>query len=196
MSLMRLLRLLSAASLVSLMVACAHPISLEPRATPTRDEATLMAKKVAYVMNDEQRGRQVTTAGGGGDKVSYFPYRDMEKSFREALRAVFSDVVVLRSASDAQAVTASGAEFVFVPEIKTESFSSSIITWPPTRFDTVLQCQVNDASGAALTTVTAIASGAAEYSEFKGDFSMAARRSVQALADKFVEELRKNPKLK
>ena len=189
-------RLLGALSLVALLGACAHPISLEPRSTPPRDESALLAKKVAYVMNDEQRGRQVITAGGGGDKVSYYPYRDMEKSFRDALRSVYADVVVVRSASDGAAIAAAGASFVFAPEIRTETHSPSLLTWPPTRFDTMLQCQVSDANGVALAAVNVNASGVAEFDEFKSDFSLSARRSVQAVMAKFVEELRKIDKLK
>ena len=196
MLLIRPLRLGLALLLVALLGACAHPISLDPASTPARNEASLLARKVAYVMNDEQRARQVTTAGGGGDKVSYFPYRDMERAIRESLRAVFSDVVVLRSASDAQALASSGATLVFVPDIRTESSSSSMLTWPPTRFDAVLECKVQDAAGAPVTTVYANASGAAEFDEFKADFSLAARRSVQLLAERFVEALKKDPKLR
>jgi hypothetical protein len=33
-----------------------------------------MAKKAAYYISDEDRAREVTTPGGGGDKVRYFPY--------------------------------------------------------------------------------------------------------------------------
>ena len=191
--LMRSIRLAAAAAVVSVLAACAHPISLEPSATPTRDESDLVAKKVAYVLSDADRAKEVTTPGGGGDKVSYFPYRDLEKSLRDALRSVYAEVVALRSGADAGA---SGAAYVFIPEIKTTSSSPSPFTWPPTRFETELSCSVTDPTGAAVTRVTATGNGAAEFEEFKSDFSLSARRASQDLAAKFAQSVRQDPKLR
>jgi hypothetical protein len=190
---MRSVKLAAAAAVVSMLAACAHPISLEPAATPTRDESNLVAKKVAYVLTETDRAKEVTTAGGGGDKVSYFPYRDLEKSLRDALRSVYTEVVAVRSGSDAGA---SGAAYVFTPEIKTTSSSPSPFTWPPTRFETELTCSVTDPTGAAVSRVTATGSGAAEFDEFKSDFSLSARRASQDVAAKFAQSVRQDAKLR
>ena len=148
-------RLLFAALTVSLLAACAHPIGIGPLETPTRNEAGLSPKKVAYVMTDADRAREVITPGGGGDKVSYFPYRDLEKASRDALRAVYSDVFVVKAANDREAIRAVGASYVFTPVITTTSESPSLFTWPPTKFGIDLSCAVTDADGRPVLGVMA-----------------------------------------
>jgi hypothetical protein len=192
----RLGRLFCAGTLAALLVACAHPISIEPAATPARDVATLVNKKVAYVMTDADRAKQVTTEGGGGDKVSYFPYRDLEKAIREALRAVYEDVMVMRSASDGNAVKEAGVAYVFAPEITTTSSSPSPFTWPPTRFTVEFGCTVTDADNNVLARLRAPGDGAAEFSEFKRDFGLAGRRAGEAASARLAEEIRGNAKLR
>lgn len=189
-------RLAFAGSLVALLVACAHPISLEPAKLPQRAESGLVAKKVAYAISDADKAREVTTPGGGGDKVSYFPYRDMERALRAALRAVYQDVSAVKSASDLAAVKEIGASYVFTPEITTTSSSPSPFTWPPTKFSTEVSCTVTDANGVMVARVRANGEGAAEFEEFKSDFSLSARRAVGDVAEKLAAEIRNNEKLR
>jgi hypothetical protein len=196
MSLQRLARLGAAAALVALLAACAHPINLEPQKLPERQESGLVARKVAYVITDADKAREVTTPGGGGDKVSYYPYRDMEKAIRAALRAVYQDVSALPGSNDAAALKASGAAFIFVPQISTTSSSPSPFTWPPTRFSTEVNCTVLDPQGTVLAKLRATGDGAAEFEEFKSDFSLAARRSVAEVVEKLAQEIRRNDKLR
>ena len=117
-------RVAAGAVLVALLSACAHPISVTAEKTPERVETQLIPKKVAYAMSDTERGKEVVTPGGGGDKVSYYPYRDLEKAIRDALRSVYQDVVVVRSAKDANAVRESGAALVLVYRKSTGSWSN------------------------------------------------------------------------
>lgn len=195
MHLIRLLRLTAAAAVVTLLAACAHPISLEASKLPERNEAQLVAKKVAYVMTDADRAKESVTPGGGGDKVSYQPYRDMEKAIRAALRAVYQDVSVVRSAADSKALKDAGLSFVFAPEITTTSSSPSPLTWPPTKFSTEVACTVTDVEGSVVARFRVMGNGAAEFAEFKSDFSLSARRAVQDVAEKLVQEIRANQKL-
>jgi|GEM_PF-6806081 len=74
--------------LASCLSACAHSIVISPLETPKRDGQNLCPKNVAYVMTDVDRNKQVTTEGGGGDKVIYFPFRDLEKAIRDSLKAI------------------------------------------------------------------------------------------------------------
>ena len=163
---------------------------------PERVESSLIQKKVAYAMTEADRGKQVTTPGGGGDKVSYYPYRDLEKSIRDALRAVYQDVVVVKSATDADGIRSAGVEMVFTPEIKTDSSSPSAFTWPPTVFTTEISCTVTDPSGQEVARVKAVGNGAAEFSEFKNNFGLSASRSATEVAAKLAEEIRQNSKLR
>lgn len=189
-------RLLLATTLLSLLTACAHPIGIGPIETPTRNEAGLSPKKVAYVMTDADRAKEVITPGGGGDKVSYFPYRDLEKAIRDALRAVYSDVFVIQSPSDAEAIRTFGVSHVYTPEISTTSESPSLFTWPPTKFGIELSCKVTDATGQPVTEVKAQAQGAAEFSEFMKDFGLAGRRAATLVSEQLKQAILADPKLR
>ena len=181
---------------MAVLAGCAHPIVVTAEKTPERVEAQLIQKKVAYAMNDADRAKEVTTAGGGGDRVSYYPYRDLEKAVRDALRSVYADVVVIRSATDAHAVRESGAALVFTPEINTTSGSPSPFTWPPTTFTSEIACKVTDASGQEVTRLVATGAGNAEFSEFKSNFSLAANRAGTDVASKLSAEIRAHDKLR
>lgn len=195
MEIQRFWRLPLAATLLALLAACAHPINISPLETPQRVESGLSSKKVAYVMTDADRSKEVTTPGGGGDKVTYFPYRDLEKSIRDALRAVYTDVVVVTSTNDA-AIKTFGASYVFSPTITTTTESPSAFTWPPTKVGIDLACHVSDADGKALTSVRAQGNGAAEFSEFKSDFGLAGRRAATHLAEQLKQQVLANPQLR
>lgn len=196
MSRFRIWRLAGAALFVGLLTACAHPIGIGPLETPTRNEAGLNPKKVAYVMTDADRAKEVITPGGGGDKVSYFPYRDLEKSIRDALRSVYADVFVLNAVSDQEAIKNYGVSYVFTPSITTQSESPSIFTWPPTKFDIDLTCNVTDAEGKAVTQVRAQATGTAEFSEFMKDFGLSGRRAATQVSEQLRQAVLANPQLR
>jgi len=181
---------------VAVLAGCAHPINIGTDVAPPRTEANLIQKKVAYTMTDAQRATQAITPGGGGDRISYYPYRDLEKSIRDALRAVYQDVVVIPSATDAAVVQASGAALVFTPEIKTDSGSPSPFTWPPTYFTTDVSCVVTSPAGAEITRVKASGRGEAEFSEFKGEFGLSAKRAATQMATALSGEIVKNEKLR
>lgn len=189
-------RMIGAIAFAVALVGCAHPISINAEKAPERVESRLIQKKVAYAMSDADRGKQVTTPGGGGDKVSYYPYRDLEKTIRDALRAVYQDVAVVKSATDLEGIRSAGADLVFTPEIKTDSSSSSAFTWPPTFFKTEIACIVTDPSAMELTRIHAVGDGTAQFSEFNANFGLSASRSAAAVADKLVEEIRRDSKLR
>lgn len=191
----RPIRLCLAAAALALLAACTHPITMITETAPPRPTAHLVPKKVAYVMTDAQREQQVVTAGGSGDRVSYYPYRDLEKSIRDALRAVYRDVVVLPTAGDAKANEAAGVSLVFTPQIRTDSSSSSWLTWPPTSFTIEVSCLVSDAAGAEVARVRAVGSGTAQFGEFKGDYGLAARRAATRLTSQLSSEIRRDEKL-
>jgi hypothetical protein len=183
------------ASLV-LVSGCAHQIAITPDATPKRDTSNLSAKKVAYLMTDAQRNTQVTTAGGGGDKVSYYPYKDLEKAIRDALNAVYSDVQVVKSEIDIGKMKEENLSYIFKPTITTTSASDSMFTWPPTSFKIDLNCIILDenAKPSAEFTVTGI--GRAEFSEFKMNFGLAGSRAANNLSEKLKAEIMKNKNLR
>jgi hypothetical protein len=189
------LRVFVAIGLVSLLGACAHPITIPPLETPIRDEAKLISKNVAYVMTEADRKKQVITPGGGGDKISYYPYLDLEKSIRDALRAVYKNVSVIPSPSNTEAIKANDIKLIFTPEISTTSSSESLFTWPPTKFSIEITLNVTDPKGSFISRIRVIGNGEAEFEEFKTDLGLAGRRASTELSQKLKKEIAANPQL-
>jgi hypothetical protein len=191
----KFVRIAACISGIVVLAGCAHPISIEPKAVPSR-EGQWSSQKAAYVMTEADRQKQVTTQGGGGDKISYYPYRDFERSLRAALASVYADVSAVGSVSDAAAIRASGASFVYRPEISTTSSSPSPFTWPPTKFSASVLVEVFNPQAVLVARLRVTGNGAAEWEEFKGDFGLAGRRAVEDAARALVEEIKRSEKLR
>ena len=181
---------------IAVLGGCAHPITITPDlAAVSTSGGTPIKKNVGYYMAPEDKARQFTTAGGGGDKISHYPYRDLDAGIYKVLSNVFQNVSVLKSATDTETIRKDGITYVFVPEIVPSSLSDSLITWPPTSFTVLLTCTVYDANGKVIGKKTVVGNGAATFDEFKRDFSLAGRRaSADALA-KLQVLLSKDPDL-
>jgi uncharacterized membrane protein YoaK (UPF0700 family) len=121
----------------------------------------------------------VTTPGGGGDKVSYFPYRDLESGIFKILGNIYDRVVLVSSPTDVEALAKSGVSVVAQPQIITQSSSDSVLTWPPTFFQVQLSCTFTAIGGAKIAETFVTGTGNAEFSEFKSDFSLAAKRASE-----------------
>lgn len=188
--------LFSIATCVALF-GCAHPISMTPESTSvSADSSARINKQVGYHISEASRALEVTTAGGGGDKVRYFPYRDMESGLYKALGEVFTGVTKVSNPKDTAAISASGITLLIVPEISTTSSSSSMVTWPPTQFSVMLNCTVVDAKGQNMTTIRVEGNGLAEFSEFKSNFSLAAVRASNDALKKLVKALAESRELR
>lgn len=157
---------------------CAHPISLAGNVANLAGSGTAkIDKAVGLSISDEDRKREVISPGGGGDKVSYHPYQDLETGLYVALSESFARVTRVSSIADPK-VKAQGLNFIITPVIATTSSSPSLLTWPPTVFTVELVCRVTDGDGKPVTEVRAFAMGRAEFDEFKSDFSLAAKRAA------------------
>ena len=150
---MRAVARLAAVAAIVLLAACSHPVKITP---PTlalvSDPAVRVDRAVGYLITDQQRAMQVTTGGGGGDKISYTPYRDLESGLYQTLASVFSSVYVVPGAGADTFFADKHLGFVFMPEIATDSSSSNILLWNPTDFSVRLHVVANDASGKAVWT--------------------------------------------
>ena len=193
-NILKLFQTLSVIFFITLIAACSHPISISPIDKFDRNNP-VSNKNVAYVMTDEQRSQKVTTSGGGGDKVDYQPYRDLEKAIRDGLSSVYKNVIVVSSKNDTKAFIENEISFVFTPIITTTSSSESVFTWPPTNFDIDLNCSVINAAGTEITSFTVKGSGQAEFSEFKSNFGLAGQRAASDLSQKLKERLLSDPSL-
>ena len=109
---------------VAIASGCAHPITMNPDlAAISGDKSAVIPKSVGYHIPESAKALEVTTAGGGGDKVRYFPYRDIEPGFYKALGEAFGSVTRVQDPRNAAAVAGSGIQLLITPEIRTISSS-------------------------------------------------------------------------
>ena len=145
---------------------------------------------------DALRSVEVTTPGGGGDKVRYFPYRDIEPGFYKALSEAFTSVSKVQNPKDSAALQAGGISLLITPEVTTNSSSDGAFTWPPTQFSVKLVCTIVDAGGKPVETIRVNGEGGATFSEFKSNFSLAAVRASNDALAKLVKALVESPELR
>lgn len=184
----RLLSLAFALAVAALAVGCAHPISLTADAGKLVGTAKVPKtdRKVALVMTEDQKKLELQTPGGGGDKVSYFPYRDLESGMYVALSESFASVSRVSSLADPK-VKADGLSLMFVPDVATTSYSPSLLTWPPTVFTVTLGMDIKDTNNVTVKKLQVQGEGRAEFDEFKGDFSLSAKRAAEDALKKLIK---------
>jgi hypothetical protein len=161
---------------------CAHPIKVSPdlaRLDRAPDSPPRLALSVGYYIPAEVASVEVTTAGGGGDNVRYYPYRDLEPGFQKILSNVFTSVVKLTSISDRPAQSGESINYIVVPAIITSSGGSGFFTWPPTSFTVDLTSQVRDKDGKLFTSPRVVGTGSAETSERLSEHGIAGRRAME-----------------
>jgi hypothetical protein len=157
---------------------CAHQINITPPLnTLEAKDIVKIDKAVGYYISPADRSKEVETPGGGGDKVKYLPYQESEPALKQVLSNLFTKVVPIPSLDDKQFITSNNIAYVFIPTIGTDSASDSAFTWPPTRFTVNLDCRAVDPSGATMWQTKVTGQGNAEFSEFKHDMSLSARRA-------------------
>ncbi len=185
----RLLLLLTALVSVLALGGCAHPITLGPNVSSLAGTGVVkIDKRVGLVITEEAKKREFITPGGGGDKVSYQPYRDLESGLYFTLSESFAGVARLTGPADPK-VAAEKLNYLITPDIRTTSFSDSVLTWPPTLFTVELVCTVVSDSGAPVTTLRVVGDGRASWDEFKGDFSLAAKRASEDALKKLAKAI-------
>ncbi len=167
--------------LASLLCAgCAHPIKIAPDAT--RLETVLAASKiptkVGYFVPATIVGTEITTPGGGGDNVRYFPYRDADMGYQRVLSNVFASVTKLESADVSQGPTAD-ISYIVTPEILTSSGGSGLFTWPPTSFTVDLTTTIRDRNGQAVASKRVVGVGSAETGERIREHGIAGKRAME-----------------
>jgi hypothetical protein len=172
-----------------LATGCAHPILLTPDISRAAEASpSKVDKRVGLRIPAEDLQREVTSAGGGGDKVSYKPYRDLEAPIYFSLGQVFSQVSKVSGPADPK-IQAEKIDYVISPRISTTSYSGSLLTWPPTLFTVTLTCKVTDANDMAVAQVEVTGDGRAEFEEFKGNFSLSAKRAAEDAIAKLIKAL-------
>jgi hypothetical protein len=153
-------------------------------------------KSVGYFMISGTRELQTTSSGGGGDMVSFYPYKDLETSFYKMLSNVFAKVSLLKSQDDNEAIGKYTIRLIVAPQISTTSSSPSLFTWPPTKFTVTLTCVFLDTHGKEIARKVVTGEGQAEFEEFKSDFSLSARRASLDAMKKMQDLLLASQELK
>ncbi len=179
---MNILKLSTALLVAAVLSGCAHPVMIAPALAKLERRADAKPKikaNVGYVLNDAQRSQTFETLGGGGDKVTSTPYRDLETGFYKMLTNVFNNVAILKKADDQDAIRTNQLSYLITPRVVPTSSSSSVLTWPPTDFSVDLTCDISDANGKLIDTKRVVGKGHAEFSEFKSDFGMSGKRAME-----------------
>ena len=175
--------------LVVTLTGCAHPVSLSSDVSKLMGSgANKIDRKVGLVVTDEQRRFEQTTPSGGGDKVSYLPYRDLESGLYVVLSENFAGVTRVAGVNDPK-VAADGLAFLVLPAIATTSFSPSLVTWPPTIFTVAVTLSVVDPRNNPVTEVKVQGEGRAEFDDFKTDVSLSAKRAAEDVLKKLMKAI-------
>jgi hypothetical protein len=175
-----------------ILTGCAHPIKITPDTTRLERAATApprLAAKVGYYIPSEVGAVEITTPGGGGDNVRYYPYRDMEAGFQKMLANVFTDVVKLNSPIDSSSVARDGIGYVIVPTVLTSSGGSGLFTWPPTNFTVDLTSQLRNTDGKIVASPRVVGTGSAETGERLSEHGIAGRRAMEDALQKMQAAL-------
>ncbi len=185
-----LLNLILGSAVCAALFGCAHPITLNPDLQAIQNKAGApIDQKVGFYISDASKALEVTTPGGGGDKVRYFPYRDMEAGFYKALSEAYKSVSKTNGPRMTDEMRNAGISLLLVPEITTTSSSSSAFTWPPTQFTVKLAVAVLDSANQLVRTLTVTGEGKAEFDEFKSNFSLSTVRASNDALAKLVAAL-------
>jgi hypothetical protein len=177
-----------------LVTGCAHRITLVPDAAQVpRTIESRIGKNAAYYIAKEDRDREVTTPGGGGDKVTYLPVRDLEYGLFRLLSNVFDRVYTLPALDDAAFLASRNIAFVFEPKITTESSSRNVLIWPPTHFTVSIACRAYDPQRKLVWEKTVVGEGVASAGELTKDFALAGNRAAGDALRRLQEALVNEP---
>lgn len=189
---MKFLRVLLAIAVVGALSGCAHRITVAPELAKIESlphGVDNRSVSVGYYIPSELLSLEVTTPGGGGDNVRYFPYRDIETGYERVLSNVFSDVVQLRSKPDYSRTKQLGLDYFIQPQIVTSSGSTGFFTWPPTNFTVDLTNSIRDESGTVISTPRVVGVGTAETAERLSEHGVAGKRAMNDALSKMQAAL-------
>ena len=191
---MNIFRFIFMFTLTMILYGCAHQMSIDPNlnAIQSFDPTKKINKKLGYYFV-ENKEKEVITAGGGGEKVRYKPYKDLEEGLKKVFNNTFRSVSPLRSESDR---SAEDVDLIAEIKVSTTSYSHSAVTWPPTQFGVNLSCKVKDISGEQIATIQVNGEGTSEFNEwFLSNKGLSGKRAAEDLLNKFQALIAANKKL-
>lgn len=174
---------------VAIFSGCAHKITIAP--DNERINTTLEIKQKSYSIGYfiDDINTTVITEGGGGDKVTYQPYKETESALVSVLSKHFNKVYKIENLGNKDFINKNNLKLIFTYKILTYSSSQSIFTWPPTNFIITLTCEAVDKDANIIWKDIIKDEGNAEFDEFKNDFSLSAKRASENVFKKLLIEL-------
>ncbi len=178
------------------LAACAHPMNIKPDVAALQPVQNRIPKNVGLYIPPADHALEVTTAGGGGDKVRYHPYADLETGIYKVLGDVFANVTAVSAPNDPGVIAQHSLSYIVTPSITTTSSSSGVFTWMATDFTVEVVCRVTDPQGKEVATVSSTGVGKADSSEVRSDFSIAGERASNEALEKLQQAFLQAPQLK
>lgn len=165
---------------IILLSGCAHEITINSDISNLSESKLKIDKAVGYHISESNRNKKVVTPGGGGDKITYAPYKDTESAIYAVLSNKFKDVYNLKSLDDKSFIQENEIKLIFLNEIVTNSSSDSVFTWPATKFTIDLTIKAIKANGESVWEKQVLSTGEATFEEMSdGKFALAARRATE-----------------
>ena len=170
------------AFVVTLISGCAHPLNITPdlSALNKNSSGEKSRNNVTYYFTEDIE-KEVITPGGGGDSVKYKPYKELDTGIYKVLSDNFKSVVMLKKGADKPK---SDDDILAEITISTNSSSSSAFTWPPTMFGVNISADFLHPKTGKKEKILATGEGRAEFSEFKSNFNLSAKRSSEDALNK------------
>ena len=174
---------------VTIFSGCAHKITIAPDTEKISTTVEIKQKpyNIGYFIEDITLA--VITGGGGGDRVTYQPYKETESALVSVLSKHFQKVYKIENLENKDFINKNNLKLIFTYKILTNSSSQSLFTWPPTNFIITLTCKAVDKNGNIIWKDIIKDEGSAEFDEFKNDFSLSAKRASENVFKKLLVEL-------
>jgi hypothetical protein len=179
---------------MAVLSGCAHPITITPvLSSIDRKDVTSIQRNVGYYISDQDRSKEVISPGGGGDKIRYTTYRDLEPALQKVLSNTFKNVQRMPALDDKKFIADNGISFVFVPQFETSSSSSGIFTWMATDFTVQMDCKALGSDGSVIWEKNIKESGHADSQELMKDMQLSSRRASEKVFMQLQAEINTNP---
>ncbi|PUE53406.1 membrane lipoprotein lipid attachment site-containing protein [Limnohabitans parvus] len=178
-------KLIILAFFVALVSGCAHPLNISPDIAAINQGSSVekFDKNFSYYFSEDLE-KEVTTPGGGGDSVRYRPYKELDMGIYKVFSDKFKNVEVLKKPGGNN-----NSDYLAEVTISTNSSSSSALTWPPTLFGVNITAEFFNLKSGLKEKIYVSGEGRAEFSEFKSNFNLSAKRASEDALKKLTTAL-------
>lgn len=174
--------------LLFLIYGCTHPIVISPDLSLIKNNSKIINKKVGYYISSKDRNKEIIDYATSGDKVSYYPYRDLENGIHRVLLEVFKEVNVV-DLSLIEDSKNNDYSYIFIPEITTESKNDSNHFWPPTYFQIDLKMKAIGQQNQPIWEKNFQKIGTATSEEWKYNQGMAGNKASAKILKELLDEI-------